>query len=154
MVEIAAALSMASSAYGAIKQAIETGREAQDVVQVFSRFFDAKEELAEANVRAETSSFIGKIFSGSSVEAQALEATAARYKMMAMEKELREFLIYTGQSNFYEDMMKERREIRLRRAQAAKAAAERKAFWIDVLAIGIGMAVSIAIIIGFIKIIS
>ena len=34
-----------------------------------------------------------------------------------MEKELREYLLYTGQSDFYEDMMIERRKIREHRLQ-------------------------------------
>ena len=52
---------------------------------------------------------MAKMFSGKSVEALALQVTSARHKIQAMEKELREYLIFTGQVAFYEDMMKERR---------------------------------------------
>lgn len=135
MVEIAAALSMAGSAYNMIKNGIEKGQEINDLYQGFSRFFDAKEELAEAAIANSNPSMVQKLFSGKSVEAQALEVTAARYKMAALEKELREFLIYTGQMDFYEDMMRERRAIRQKRAAVAKAQAERKRFWIDVIAV-------------------
>ena len=153
MVEIATAISLASSAYGAIKKAMETGQEVEDMIGYFGKFFDAKDQLSEANMKASTSSFVGKLFNSSSVEAQALEVTAARHKIMAIEKELREFLLYTGQIEFYEDMMKERRAIRLARAEAAKAAAERKAFWIDVAAVAAGLAVVVGIIVGFISLI-
>ena len=139
MVEIAAAVSMATSAFGAIKKAMETGREVEDMIGYFGKFFDAKEQLSEANMKASTTSFVGKLFNSSSVEAQALEVTAARHKIMAIEKELREYLIYTGQMEFYEDMMKERRAIRLARAEAAKAAAERKAMMIDIAAVAFGL---------------
>jgi hypothetical protein len=44
--------------------------------------------------------------------------------------------LYTGQADFYEEMMKERREIRIRRANMARRAAEKKAFVIDMFAIG------------------
>ena len=135
MVEIAAALSMAGSAYNMIKNGIEKGQEINDLYQGFSRFFDAKEELAEAAIANSNPSMVQKLFSGKSVEAQALEVTAARYKMAALEKELREFLIYTGQMDFYEDMMRERRAIRQKRAAVAKTQAERKRFWIDVIAV-------------------
>ena len=135
MVEIAAALSMAGSAYNMIKNGIEKGQEINDLYQGFSRFFDAKEELAEAAIANSNPSMVQKLFSGKSVEAQALEVTAARYKMAALEKELREFLIYTGQMDFYEDMMRERRAIRQRRAAVAKAKAEKKRFLIDVIAV-------------------
>ena len=154
MIEIAAAVSMATSAFGAIKKAMETGQEVEDMIGYFGKFFDAKDQLSEANMKATTSSFIGKLFNGSSVEAQALEVTAARHKIMAIEKELREYLIYTGQIGFYEDMMKERRAIRLARAKAAKEAAERKAMIIDIAAVVIGTIVTLAIVIGFISIIA
>lgn len=154
MIEIATAVSLASSAYGAIKKAMETGQEVEDMIGYFGKFFDAKEQLSEANMKASTSSFVGKLFNSGSVESQALEVTAARHKIMAIEKELREFLIYTGQIEFYEDMMKERRAIRLARAEAAKAAAERKAFWIDVIAVTGALAVVAGIAITFISIIA
>ena len=154
MVEIATAISLASSAYGAIKKAMETGQEVEQMVGYFGKFFDAKDQLSEANMKASTSSFVGRMFNSSSVESQALEVTAARHKIMAIEKELREFLIYTGQIEFYEDMMKERRAIRLARAEAAKAAAERKAFWIDVTAVVLGLATVTGVIVGVISLIS
>ena len=154
MIEIATAVSLASSAYGAIKKAMETGQEVEDMIGYFGKFFDAKEQLSEANMKASTSSFVGKMFNSGSVESQALEVTAARHKIMAIEKELREFLIYTGQIEFYEDMMKERRAIRLARAEAAKAAAERKAFWIDVSAVVGALAVVAGILVTFISIIA
>ena len=45
MVEVAVAMSMASSAYNAIKKGMEMGREAQDVAEFFGRWFDAKENI-------------------------------------------------------------------------------------------------------------
>lgn len=135
MVEIAAALSMAGSAFNMIKGAIEKGQEVQDMYDVFAKFFDAKEQLAEADQHAKNPSMVGSLFGGSSVEAQALKVTAARHKIKQLEKELYEFLLYTGQNQFYEDMMKERRAIRQRRIEAAQAAARKKAFYIDVIAV-------------------
>ncbi len=154
MVEIAAALSMAGSAFNMIKGAIEQGREVQDLAQTFSSFFDAKEQIAEANIAASNPSMLGKLFSGKSVEAQALQVTAAKHKMMQLEKELREFLIYTGQMQFYEDMMRERRVIRAARIKAAQAAAEKRAFWIDFGLIAVATVVSLKMIIGTISIIA
>ena len=135
MVEIAAALSMAGSAYNMIKGAIEKGQEVQDMYDVFAKFFDAKEQLAEADQHAKNQSMVKSMFSGNSVEAQALQITAARHKVKQIEKELYEFLLYTGQAQFYEDMMKERRKIRQQRIIAAQEAARKKAFYIDIAAI-------------------
>lgn len=131
MIELAAAVSMASSAYSGIKRAIEMGREAQDVASAFGKFFDAKESIAEASIAHKEGSKVKKLFSGTSVEAQALEITAAKHKTMQLEKELREFLLYTGQSQFYEDMMVERRRIRQARLEEAKRRAANQALMID-----------------------
>ena len=98
----------------------------------FTRFFDAKEELAEAAIANSKPSMAKKLFSGSSVEAEALQVTAARHKIAQIEKELRDFLIYSGQMHFYEDMMRERRKIRQRRLAVAQKKAESIRFWTDV----------------------
>ena len=148
MVEIAAALSMAGSAYNMIKSAIETGREVEDMYDVFANFFDAKETLAEADMHAKNPSMVGKLFSGNSVEAEALKITAAKHKIKQLEKELYEYLLYSGQQQFYEDMMRERRIIKRRRLEAAQAAAQKKAMIIDTLAVG-GFIVFVGGIIGF-----
>ena len=153
MVEVAVAMSMASSAYNAIKKGMEMGREAQDVAEFFGRWFDAKENIAEANQYAQNPSMFGKMFSGKSVEAQALQVTSAKYKIAQMEKELREYLIYTGQSDFYEDMMIERRKIREQRLIRARAKAEFRKNVLDGVAIFIGAIVCAIIIAGTVSII-
>ena len=146
-------MSMASSAYNAIKKGMEMGREAQDVAEFFGRWFDAKENIAEANQYAQNPSVFGKMFSGKSVEAQALQVTSAKYKIAQMEKELREYLIYTGQSDFYEDMMIERRKIREQRLIRARAKAEFRKNVLDGIAIFIGAIVCAVVIAGTVSII-
>jgi hypothetical protein len=149
MMEVAAAISLATSAFRGIKNAIETGREAQDLIQTFGKFFDASDSISQAIISNGNVSMAQKLFSGNSVEAQALEITSAKHRMLAMEKELREFLIYSGQSAFYEDMMEERRKIRRMRIMMANRASERKAFWIDMLCLGLAFAMGIGILVIF-----
>ena len=137
MIELAAAVSMASSAYSGIKRAIEMGREAQDVASAFGKFFDAKESIAEASIEHKEGSKVKKLFSGTSVEAQALEITAAKHKTEQLEKELREFLLWTGQEQFYNDMMRERRRIREARMAEARRRAAKQAMIIDGTILGV-----------------
>ena len=47
MIEVATAISLASSAYAGIKKAMEMGKEAQDVAEFFGRWFEAKEQINE-----------------------------------------------------------------------------------------------------------
>jgi predicted helicase len=131
MLEIGIAVNMAVSAFNGIKKAVEAGREIEDVAGYFGKFFDAKEAISEASLDNEHAPIFKQIFAGRSVEAQALEITAAKHKAAKIEKELREFLIYSGQSQFYEDMMIERRHIREARIQQARVRALSRKFWID-----------------------
>jgi hypothetical protein len=147
MVEVAAAISMAVSAYNGIKKAVEMGREVEDITGYFGKFFDAKETISEASQYNENAPLFSKLFAGRSVESQALEITAARYKTAKIEKELREFLIYSGQGQFYEDMLKERRHIREERIQKARDKAQTKKFWLDVFFINT-LLVAIFLLIG------
>ena len=87
------------------------------------------------------------MFSGKSVEAQALQITSAKYKIQAMEKELRDYLLYSGQSDFYEDMMRERRVIREHRFREAQRKAESRKMFLDGIAIITGMLIG-AVIVG------
>jgi hypothetical protein len=135
MVEIGLAISMASTAFSAIKRAVEVGREVEDVAGYFGKFFDARDQISEANEYGKNQPLVKKLFSGQSVEAQALEITVAKYKIASIEKELREFLIYSGQGQFYEDMMQERRSIRQARLMQAAKKAENMKMMIDVASI-------------------
>ena len=147
MLEVAVAVSMASSAFSSIKKAVNMGRDIEDVASYFGKFFDAKESIAEAGQQNLHTPKVTKLFSGSSVESQALELTAAKHKVTRLEKELREFLIYSGQSEFYRDMMTERRRITQERLRQVTAKAERKQFWLDVTYISIGIGVGLFAII-------
>jgi len=65
---------------------------------------------------------------------------------------LYEYLLYTGQQQFYDDMMKERRVIRQRRIEAAQAAARKRANIIDGIAIVLFLCFCGAMIAGFMSI--
>ena len=147
MMEIAAAISLASSAFNALKKGMEAGREIEDMMGYYGKWFEAKEALSENAINSKNQPLVKKLFSGSSVEAQALEITQAKYKIKQMEKELYEYLLYTGQQDFYNDMMRERRTIREARMREAQKKAERKAMWIDIIIGGGAVVVGIGIIV-------
>jgi len=148
MMEIAAAISLASSAFNALKKGMETGREIEDMVDYFGKWFEAKDALSEQNINAQNQPTFKKLFSGNSVEAQALQVTHAKHKIKQMEKELYEYLLYTGQQEFYNDMMAERRAIRQARIEEAQRRAEMKRFWFDMIVGGGAIAVGLGCIIG------
>lgn len=151
--EIAAAISLASSAFNALKKGMETGREIEDMVDYFGKWFEAKDALSEQNINANNQPMFKKMFSGNSVEAQALQVTHAKHKIKQMEKELYEYLLYSGQQEFYNDMMAERRIIRQARIDQAVKKSERKRFWFDLLVGGAAVCFGLGIIIGLFMVI-
>jgi hypothetical protein len=131
MIEVMAAVSLASSAFNTLKTGIAKGKELRDMGQTLSRFWDANEQITQAGIENETSPFASKLLKGKSIEAQALEITIAKSKAAQMENDLREFLIWSGQGPFYRDMLKERRNIKDQRLKAARARAQAKKDTID-----------------------
>lgn len=154
MMEIAAAVSLASTAFNTIKKGIETGREMEDMMGYFGKWFEAKEALTEQNVNANNVPTMKKLFSGKSVEAQALQITSAKHKMKQMEKELYEYLLYSGQQEFYNDMMRERRAIREANLRRAQARAERNSLIFDTIVGGTAIIVAVVIIVGLISLVT
>ncbi len=148
MMEIAAAISLASSAFSALKKGMETGRDIEDMVGYFGKWFEAKDALSEQNINVNNQPAFKKMFSGNSVEAQALQVTHAKHKIKQMEKELYEYLLYSGQQEFYNDMMAERRVIRQARIDAAVKKSQRKRFWFDLIIGGGAVSIALGIIIG------
>lgn len=153
MMEIAAAISLASSAFNALKKGMEAGQELEDMMGYYGKWFEAKEALSENAINNKNQPLVKKLFSGSSVEAQALEITTAKHKIKQMEKELYEYLLYTGQQEFYNDMMKERRAIREARFREAQKKAERKRLIFDLVAGSVIIAVGVFIVVGMISVV-
>lgn len=132
MIEVAAAISLANSAFTALKTGIQRGKELKEMGDSLAKFWDANDQIAQAKIEHESKPYVTKVFGAESVEAEAMQITMAKHKAAQMEKELREFLIYTGEGDFYRDMLRERRKIKQRRLEQIRAAAQRKKDLIDI----------------------
>ena len=125
---------------------MDAGKEAADLAQGFGKFFDAKDQIIRASQSSQHQPVVNKLFNGTSVESQALEVTAAKHKIAQLEKELREYLIWSGQGAFYDDMMGERRRIHSANVAAARKAAEDKKFMVDMCTVGVASVVGILVL--------
>jgi len=141
MIEVVAALSAANSAFNALKAGIQKGQEIQDMAGTLSKFFEANDQISEANIENEETSTTAKLIVGKSIDEQALEIALAKRKAAQMEKDLRELLIYTGEGDTYREMLKQRRRLRQKRLEQARAAAKRKSDIIDIVVAIVGLSV-------------
>ena len=125
---ITTALGAATKAYSMVKKCVELGRDIEDTASYFTRFFDAKEKITEAEIELENGP---RLFRNKSIEAEALEVQMAKHKTEKLEAELRELIMYTVGQEFYTEMMRNRTKIRQRRLAQARARAARKKMVID-----------------------
>lgn len=123
MIEIAVALATAQSAVAGIKKAIQVGRDAKDCLNEFLSLFDAQDKIQKASTeqRAKLSPDKQK-----SAMSEALEAVIAAKKVREMTDELKQYLIWSGQADVWDDILREHNAVIARR-KAEELAAKRKA---------------------------
>ena len=124
MVEIAVALAAAQAAVAGIKQAIQVGRDAKDCLGDFMKLFDAQDQVQKASL--EERSKLKPEAQQQSAMSEALESVIAAKKIREMTSELREFLIWSGQADVWDDIQREHNAI-VQRRKAAELEAKRLA---------------------------
>lgn len=117
MIEIALALSMASSAMSNIKKGIEVGRQFRDIIGDFGQLMDARDAIVETQTKRGEQTIVD------SATRQALSTAVMIRDINHFENWLKETLIYSGQGDVYQDFIEERTKIRKANAAARKAAA-------------------------------
>ena len=129
MIDPVSAFALATGAFNMIKKAVEAGREIEDCVGYFGKFFQGVSDISKAEEEAKNPPLFRKLLSRGSVEEEAFQAVVHRQKVQQMETELRELITYRYGNEVYRDMLIMRRQIRQEREQTIyKQAQRRKAF--------------------------
>lgn len=118
MLDPVTAFTMATGAFNMVKKLVETGREVEDVAGYLGKFFDGASAIKAAKEKADNPSPFRRLLASGSVEQEALEATIHRQKLAQMETELREMIYYSYGKDVYDEMIREREQIRMRRVRA------------------------------------
>lgn len=118
MIDPVSAFALASGAFNAVKKLVETGREIEDVAGYLGKFFDGASAIKAAKEKADNPSPFRKLLASGSVEQEALEATIHRQKLLQMETELRQMIMYAYGKDVYDEMIREREQIRMKRLRA------------------------------------
>ena len=116
MIEIAVALASAEAAVAGIKRAIQVGKDAHECLTDFMKLFDARDAVQNASTEERAK------HEGKSAMSEALESVIAARKIQQMEKELKDFLFWSGQADVWEDIVRERNAVVIRRKNAELAA--------------------------------
>ena len=138
MIDPVSAFALATGAFNMIKKAVEAGREIEDCVGYFGKFFQGVSDINKAEEEAKNPPLFRKLLSGGSVEEEAFQAVIHKQKVQQMENELRELITYRYGVETYREMIQMRRTIKEERERTVyKQQERRKAFLWNGLALTI-----------------
>jgi molecular chaperone GrpE (heat shock protein) len=151
-VSIGIAFSVAQSSVNNIKKAMALGKDIHSLTGEFVNFFNSSDKVHTASVKLKAKN-VGK--SDSELGAVALELAMNSKRLRDAEKELKELLIYSGNGDVWEDMLRERTRLIKERNAAEREmikakAKQREQLAEDFLTIVVSL-IGLFILIAFIK---
>ena len=149
-VTISAAVATASTAFNGIKRAFAAGKDLESMSQDLSRWMGAVSDVDAAHKLAKNPTMFRKVFSGGTIEQEAIEAFTAKKKLEEQRYELKQFLMFTHGSKAWDELLAMEGQIRKRRQ---KEIYDRKIFREKVISwvvISIVVSIGCAILVGFI----
>jgi hypothetical protein len=114
---ITAAMSVANSAFNAIKQGFSAARDIEQMSGDIGRWMGAVSDIDNAEKQAKNPPLFGKLFKAGSIEEAALAAYAAKKKLEEQRYELKMFLNFTYGPQEYDDLLKMEGQIRKQRQE-------------------------------------
>ena len=114
---ITAAMSVANSAFNAIKQGFSAARDIEQMSGDIGRWMGAVSDIDNAEKQAKNPPLFGKLFKAGSIEEAALAAYAAKKKLEEQRYELKIFLNMTYGPQAYDDLLKMEGQIRKQRQE-------------------------------------
>tara|TARA_R100001082_G_C4364168_1_gene160960 strand:+ start:1831 stop:2310 length:480 start_codon:yes stop_codon:yes gene_type:complete len=123
-ITLSAAVTGATTAYKAIKQAISVGKEIEDMSSELGRWMAAVSDVDNVHKNANSPSALDKIFNGS-IEQVAIESFSAKKKLAKQREELKNFLVANYGMQAWDDLLREEGRIRRARQEAVYAREER-----------------------------
>jgi len=114
---ITAAMSVANSAFNAIKQGFAAAKDIESMASDVGRWMGAVSDIDNAEKQAKNPPLFGKLFKAGSIEEAALAAYAAKKKLEEQRYELKMFLNLTHGPGAYEELLQMEGQIRKQRQQ-------------------------------------
>ena len=118
------AIAAASTAFGLIKKGFAAGRDVESMYGDIGRWMGACSDVNQSVKMANNPPVFKKLFAGSSIEQEAMDAFAAKKKAEAMEDELRTWINLTHGPNAWQDLLKMQAKIRKQRQETLYRQAE------------------------------
>ena len=141
MIEVAAALSVATSAFNAIKKGFEVGRDIESMSGDLSRWMGSVSDIDKAGEYAKKPPLFKKLFASGSVEEEAMASFMAKKKAEDMRYQLKQLISLTRGPAAWDELLKTEGEIRKKRQAAIYAQKERQRQIVEWTAVIIGVGI-------------
>jgi len=141
MIEVAAALSAATTAFNAIKKGFEVGRDIESMAGDLGRWMGAASDIDKAGEYAKNPPLFKKLFASGSVEEEAMATFMAKKKAEDMRAQLKQIIILTRGMSAWDELLKTEGDIRKKRQQAVYAQEEKRRKALEISAIIMGVAI-------------
>jgi hypothetical protein len=129
------ALATASTAFSLIKKGFQMGKDVESMYGDIGRWMGAVSDVNHAAKMSKNPPLFKKLFAGSSVEQEAMDAFAAKKKAEAMEEELRTWINMVHGPNAWSDLLKMQAKIRKERQETLYKQAELRRNMIQVVGV-------------------
>ena len=132
------AIAAASTAFSVIKKGFQAGRDVESMYGDIGRWLGAVSDVGHAEKMAKNPPIFKKLFAGSSVEQEAMDAFAAKKKAAAMEDELRTWINMVHGPNAWNELLKMQAKIRKQRQEQVYAQQELRKKIIEIVSVCVG----------------
>ena len=139
MIEVAAALSAATTAFNAIKKGFEVGRDIESMSGDLSRWMGSVSDINKADEYAKKPPLFKKLFAAGSVEEEAMASFMAKKKAEDMRYQLKQIISLTRGPQAWEELLRTEGEIRKKRQRMIYEQKERQRQIFEWTAIIIGV---------------
>ena len=112
MIEVAAALSAATTAFNAIKKGFEVGRDIESMSGDLGRWMGSVSDINKADEYAKKPPLFKKLFAAGSVEEEAMATFMAKKKAEDMRYQLKQIISLTRGPQAWEELLKTEGDIR------------------------------------------
>ena len=135
MVDPVTAIVTATTAFNLIKKGFQAGRDVEAMYGDIGRWMGAVSDINQAEKLSKNPPVFKKLFAGSSVEQEAMDAFAAKKKAEAMEDELRSWINMVHGPQAWSELLKLQSKIRKERQETLYAQAEARRKFFNILGI-------------------
>ena len=144
------AIAAATTAFNVIKKGFDMGRDIESMYGDMGRWMGAVSDVNQANKVAKNPPLFKKLFAGSSIEEDAMNAFAAKKKAEEMENELRSYVNLVYGPNSWNEILKLQAKIRKDRQEQIYAQQEMQAYVLNVIGIVIASIIFVLAVVGLI----